>query len=141
MISTIEGLVKQDVHFTEAIKATFPMGSMTGAPKKRVMELMDQYETAARGLFAGSIGYITPEADFDFNVDNKVSGTVFDSVGKPMTKACLEMFPIQGEKPKSYDLYDCVDENGFFKFDEIPPGNYVISVKIESSEPIKKKSK
>jgi para-aminobenzoate synthetase component 1 len=68
MISTIEGLVKKEVHFTEAIKATFPMGSMTGAPKKRVMELIDQYETNGRGLFSGSIGYITPGADFDFNV-------------------------------------------------------------------------
>jgi para-aminobenzoate synthetase component 1 len=68
MISTIEGNIKENVHFTEAIKATFPMGSMTGAPKKRVMELIDQYETTGRGLFSGSIGYITPEADFDFNV-------------------------------------------------------------------------
>jgi hypothetical protein len=72
--------------------------------------------------------------DFDFAVDNKVSGAVFDSDGKPITKACLEMFPVQGEKPKSYDLYECVDKNGFFEFDEIPPGNYVISVEIESSE-------
>ena len=68
MMSTVQGLIKKGVHFTEAIKATFPMGSMTGAPKKRVMELIDQYETNGRGLFSGSIGYITPEADFDFNV-------------------------------------------------------------------------
>lgn len=44
------------------------MGSMTGAPKKRVMELIEQYEQTPRGLFSGSIGYITPSADFDFNV-------------------------------------------------------------------------
>lgn len=68
MISTVNGEMKEDLHWTDALKATFPMGSMTGAPKKRVMELIDKYEPAARGLFSGSIGYITPEADFDFNV-------------------------------------------------------------------------
>lgn len=68
MISTIKGTLPGDVHFTEALAATFPMGSMTGAPKKRVMELIEQYESGKRGLFSGSIGYITPAADFDFNV-------------------------------------------------------------------------
>lgn len=80
-------------------------------------------------------------ADFDFEVDNKISGTVFDANGTFITKACLEMFPVQGEKPKSYDLYECVDENGFFKFDEIPPGNYVIVVNIETSELNKEETK
>ena len=44
------------------------MGSMTGAPKKKVMELIEQYEKTKRGLFSGSIGYIKPGGDFDFNV-------------------------------------------------------------------------
>ena len=44
------------------------MGSMTGAPKKKVMELIDLYEPSARGIFSGALGYITPEGDFDFNV-------------------------------------------------------------------------
>jgi len=68
MISSVKGTLRSNLHFTDALKATFPMGSMTGAPKKRVMELIDQYETHARGLFSGSIGYITPNEDFDFNV-------------------------------------------------------------------------
>jgi para-aminobenzoate synthetase component 1 len=68
MISTIKGELADNLHWTDAIKATFPMGSMTGAPKKRVMELIDEYESSARGLFSGSIGYINPEGDFDFNV-------------------------------------------------------------------------
>jgi para-aminobenzoate synthetase component 1 len=41
---------------------------MTGAPKVRVMELIEQYETMPRGLFSGTIGYITPEGNADFNV-------------------------------------------------------------------------
>ena len=67
MISTVEGIMKNR-HWTEAIKATFPMGSMTGAPKKKVMQLIELYEKSNRGLFSGSIGYVTPEGDFDFNV-------------------------------------------------------------------------
>jgi para-aminobenzoate synthetase component I len=68
MISTIEGTVAADLPFTKIIEACFPMGSMTGAPKTKVMELIDKYEENERGLFSGSIGYITPNADFDFNV-------------------------------------------------------------------------
>ena len=68
MISTISGEIKEGIHWVDAIKATFPMGSMTGAPKKRVMELIEEYEQTKRGLFSGSIGYINPEGDFDFNV-------------------------------------------------------------------------
>ncbi len=44
------------------------MGSMTGAPKNRVVALIDQYERSRRGIFSGSVGYVTPGGDFDFNV-------------------------------------------------------------------------
>jgi len=68
MISTISGNVPGNISFAEILRATFPMGSMTGAPKKRVMELIEQYEKTKRGLFSGTVGYITPQGDFDFNV-------------------------------------------------------------------------
>ena len=68
MISTIAANVDKSIHWTEIIDACFPMGSMTGAPKKKVMELIEKYETVPRGLFSGTIGYVTPEGDFDFNV-------------------------------------------------------------------------
>ena len=68
MISTISGEAEDYLHWVDAIKATFPMGSMTGAPKKKVMELIENYEKTKRGLFSGAIGYITPGGDFDFNV-------------------------------------------------------------------------
>jgi para-aminobenzoate synthetase component 1 len=68
MVSTVSGELKKNVSFTDMIKATFPMGSMTGAPKKRVIELIEQYEKTARGIFSGALGYISPEGDFDFNV-------------------------------------------------------------------------
>lgn len=68
MISTVSGKLKKNISFSEIIKATFPMGSMTGAPKKRVMELIEQYEKTRRGIFSGAVGYISPQSDFDFNV-------------------------------------------------------------------------
>ncbi len=68
MISTISGQVKDNIDWVDIIKATFPMGSMTGAPKKKVMELIEHYEQTKRGLFSGAIGYINPAGDFDFNV-------------------------------------------------------------------------
>ncbi len=68
MISTISGTLKKDTSFFDIINATFPMGSMTGAPKISVMKLIDQYEKSRRGLFSGALGYITPGDDFDFNV-------------------------------------------------------------------------
>lgn len=68
MISTISCELDPAVHPIDAIKNAFPMGSMTGAPKIRAMELIDQYEKSKRGAFSGSFGCISPHGDFDFNV-------------------------------------------------------------------------
>jgi para-aminobenzoate synthetase component 1 len=68
MISTVSGVLKKDISFEDIIRATFPMGSMTGAPKRRVMELIEKYEKTRRGIFSGALGYISPGGDFDFNV-------------------------------------------------------------------------
>lgn len=68
MISTVTGQLQPGLHWTEAIRSTFPMGSMTGAPKTRVVELIALYERSRRGIFSGAVGYVTPDGDFDFNV-------------------------------------------------------------------------
>ena len=68
MISTISGEVEDNTRITDMLKATFPMGSMTGAPKKKVMEFIERYERTQRGLFSGAAGYISPEQNMDFNV-------------------------------------------------------------------------
>jgi para-aminobenzoate synthetase component 1 len=68
MVSTISGQLKEGVGFSDIIKACFPMGSMTGAPKYRVMQLIDEYENSRRGIFSGSVGYIAPDGSFDLNV-------------------------------------------------------------------------
>lgn len=68
MISTITCKIQQNLSFSDIIKATFPMGSMTGAPKLSAMQLIEKYEQTKRALFSGAVGYITPKGNFDFNV-------------------------------------------------------------------------
>jgi para-aminobenzoate synthetase component 1 len=68
MISTVTASLAPENHFVDAIKNAFPMGSMTGAPKIEVMKNIEHYEDAKRGLYSGSVGYITAGGDFDFNV-------------------------------------------------------------------------
>lgn len=68
MISTVSCEVNETTSFTDIIKATFPMGSMTGVPKIKAMELIEEHENFKRGLYSGSVGYIKPNGDFDFNV-------------------------------------------------------------------------
>lgn len=68
MVSTVSARLKESIGFSAILKATFPMGSMTGAPKIRAMQLIEAYENFSRGLYSGSVGYIDPQGDFDFNV-------------------------------------------------------------------------
>lgn len=83
MISTVAGKLQYGIQWTDAIKACFPMGSMTGAPKIRVMELINEYEETPRGLFSGSIGYVDPSSDFDFNV--VIRSLMYDDTKKLIT--------------------------------------------------------
>ena len=68
MISTVTCQVKNSKNPVEIIKALYPMGSMTGAPKIAAMKLIEHYESSKRSYYSGAIGYITPTGDFDFNV-------------------------------------------------------------------------
>ncbi|MBC8265381.1 MAG: anthranilate synthase component I family protein [Flavobacteriales bacterium] len=68
MITSISAELSSDSHFLDVIEGAFPMGSMTGAPKRKAMELIEKFECTKRGLFSGSVGYISPNGDFDFNV-------------------------------------------------------------------------
>lgn len=68
MVSTVSSEMRDDVDIIDVINSAFPMGSMTGAPKVKAMELIEEFEISKRGLFSGAVGYITKEKDFDFNV-------------------------------------------------------------------------
>jgi para-aminobenzoate synthetase component 1 len=68
MVSTVVCELREDISPVQAVKNTFPMGSMTGAPKISAMRLMEEYEQSRRGVYSGAIGYFSPDNDFDFNV-------------------------------------------------------------------------
>jgi para-aminobenzoate synthetase component I len=104
MISTVTGNLHPHTHWTDALKNAFPMGSMTGAPKYKAMQLIENYEVTKRGLYSGSIGYISPDGNFDFNVVIRSilyntqkqylsfqvgSAITFDSVAEQEYQECL----------------------------------------------------
>ncbi|UOX33541.1 anthranilate synthase component I family protein [Flavobacterium sediminilitoris] len=68
MISTVVSEVENTISPIEIIKSTFPMGSMTGAPKISAMKIIENLEETKRGLYSGAVGYFSPTGDFDFNV-------------------------------------------------------------------------
>ncbi len=94
MVSTVSCELNEMVSFDDIIKATFPMASMTGAPKIRAMQLIDDYETQNRGPFSGCVGYINNNGDLDLNVlirsifHNKKEKYLSFSVGSAITHLC-----------------------------------------------------
>jgi para-aminobenzoate synthetase component 1 len=91
MISTVVSKLKKDVHLVDVIRTTFPMGSMTGAPKISAMKIIEELEETKRGLYSGAVGYISPKGNFDFNVIirsilyNQTNKYVSYSVGSAIT--------------------------------------------------------
>lgn len=117
MISTVVCELDEQISPVQAIKNTFPMGSMTGAPKLSSMKLMEQYEKSKRGVYSGAVGYFSPDTDFDFNVvirsllynqKNKylslhVGGAItYDAIPEKEYEECLikasAMFEVVGNK-------------------------------------------
>jgi para-aminobenzoate synthetase component 1 len=68
LVSTIEGELEEDIHALDCIKAAFPGGSITGAPKIRAMEVIDELEPTQRNAYTGSIGYVGFNGDADLNI-------------------------------------------------------------------------
>lgn len=94
MISTVSCEIQESTSFKEILQALFPMGSMTGAPKHKALQLIDEYETIGRGIYSGSIGYLDPQGNFDLNVlirsifyDDQKKYLSF-SVGSAITQYC-----------------------------------------------------
>ncbi|MDZ4846478.1 MAG: anthranilate synthase component I family protein [Chitinophagales bacterium] len=101
MVSTISGTLREEVHFIDAIKNAFPMGSMTGAPKVRAMELIEQYEKSKRGLYSGAIGYISPDGDFDFNV--VIRSLLYNSINQYLSLHVGSAITVDSVPEKEYE--------------------------------------
>jgi len=95
MISTVTSKLDSQYSAVEAIKTTFPMGSMTGAPKISALKIIEELEETKRGLYSGAVGYFTPNCDFDFNVVirsilyNEEKNYVSFSVGSAITSQSI----------------------------------------------------
>lgn len=101
MISSVEGMLPSGTPAGKVLEATFPMGSMTGAPKRRVMELIEAYEKTKRGLFSGSVGYMDPEGNFDFNV--VIRSILYNSRLPYVSVQCGSAITIQSDPEKEYE--------------------------------------
>jgi para-aminobenzoate synthetase component 1 len=95
LISTVVSNLAENHSPVDVIKTTFPMGSMTGAPKISAMQIIEKLEETKRGLYSGAVGYFTPEGDFDFNVVirsilyNAQKNYVSFSVGSAITSKAI----------------------------------------------------
>lgn len=101
MISTISCEIDETTDFSDILKATFPMGSMTGAPKVSAMKLSEQYESFKRGLYSGTIGYILPNGDFDFNV--VIRSLLYNSKNKYLSCGVGGAITIHSDAEKEYE--------------------------------------
>lgn len=95
MISTVTCLIRPEIHPVDVIRNAFPMGSMTGAPKIRAMQEIENYESSRRGSFSGAAGYFSPDGNFDFNVlirsifYNNRTGSLKFNAGSAITSDAL----------------------------------------------------
>lgn len=104
MITTITSEVDGKEHFSDILKSVFPMGSMTGAPKLKAMELIEEFESFKRGIFSGAIGYITPKGDFDFNV--VIRTILYNASTKYLSVGVGGAITIQSDKNEEYE--ECI---------------------------------
>lgn len=101
MISTVSCKIKPEVKFSEILEATFPMGSMTGAPKLSAVKLIETHEDFKRGLYSGTIGYIAPNGDLDLNV--VIRSMIYNQAKKYLSCAVGGAITIQSTPEGEYE--------------------------------------
>jgi para-aminobenzoate synthetase/4-amino-4-deoxychorismate lyase len=120
MTSGVRATLLEHVTLGDLLRAIFPPGSVTGAPKIRAMELIAEYESEARGVYCGAIGHISPEGKALFNVAIRTpvvfrdgsgemgigSGVVYDSEGDKEYAECLLKLKFLTDPPKSFELIE-----------------------------------
>jgi len=119
-VSTITGEVKEGTDIADMIKATFPGGSITGAPKIRAMEIIDELETVSRGIYTGSIGYISLDGTMDLNIVIRTfiikDGCFYYNVGGGIVADSDPRMEFQETLDKGIALEDTLN---FFKKDNL----------------------
>ncbi|MCY2686851.1 anthranilate synthase component I family protein [Salinimicrobium sp. TH3] len=117
MISTVKATLEKGIPAMEVLRTTFPMGSMTGAPKISAMQIIEELEKTKRGLYSGAVGYFDPSGDFDFNVVirsilyNQTTKYVSFSVGGAITSRSVPENEYQECLVKAAALKQVLEEN------------------------------
>tara|TARA_B100001939_G_C16638720_1_gene486633 strand:- start:13 stop:660 length:648 start_codon:yes stop_codon:yes gene_type:complete len=106
MISTVTSEVCQSLSFDKIISSTFPMGSMTGAPKIRSMQLIDKFEDFNRGIYSGTIGYIDSVNNFDFNV--VIRTIIYDQKDFNLSFSVGSAITSESDPSREYD--ECIEK-------------------------------
>lgn len=101
MISTVTSQISPEFSPVDVLKTTFPMGSMTGAPKISSMQKIEELEETKRGLYSGAIGYFTPENDFDFNV--VIRSIIYNEAEKYVSFSVGSAITSKSEPEKEYE--------------------------------------
>jgi len=122
MVSDVTGVARGGVKVSDILQAMFPCGSVTGAPKIRAMEVIADLEGSPRGAYTGSIGYMTPDGDFQFNVairtltafaDGTIvypvgGGIVADSHPQKEYDECLLKSQLLNKEVEPFDLIETI---------------------------------
>ena len=101
MVSTITSEIETGKDISDILQTTFPMGSMTGAPKIRAMQIIEETEKTKRGLYSGSVGYISPDGDFDLNVI--IRSILFNQKEKYLSFSVGSAITIGSKAEKEYE--------------------------------------
>lgn len=101
MVSTVEAQLADGKGPWDAIRSCFPMGSMTGAPKLRAMELIEAHETFKRGCYSGAFGWVAPDGDFDFNV--VIRTLLYDASSRALALAVGSALTDAADPQKEYE--------------------------------------
>jgi para-aminobenzoate synthetase / 4-amino-4-deoxychorismate lyase len=136
MTSTVEGMLKDDVDYSQVFSSLFPCGSVTGAPKIRAMEIIKELESSPRGIYTGSIGYFAPSLDHStkamFNVAIRTvvlknghgemgigSGIVYDSIASDEYTECTVKAHFLTNVPVEFDILEAILwDNGYQRLDQ-----------------------
>jgi len=101
LISTVTAEVAEGIPPVEVLRSTFPMGSMTGAPKISAMKIIEELEATKRGLYSGCVGYMSPQGDFDFNVI--IRSILYNSTNKYLSFSVGSAITAKSDPEKEYE--------------------------------------
>jgi len=101
LVSSVTAEIADDIPPVEALRTSFPMGSMTGAPKISAMKIIEQLEESKRGLYSGAVGYFTPKGDFDFNV--VIRSILYNSDNKYLSFSVGGAITAKSDPEKEYE--------------------------------------